>query len=328
MGARGGVHELVVPIASRTAVLGFEADPIEAQRLSLAFQDEGPWQQIKILPVAVAGHSGSATLHMTAAASNSSLLSTNPIYIDRYDMDLWREVSQEKLHTSTIDEVIFSMPEANVLWGEIIKLDTQGTEFEVLSAAARVLTERTICVVTEVSFCELYTGQKMFSEIELLLRERGFSFYGFGAIHNRSQKTLNKDKHYLKERPIQADAIFFKDPFSGSPGANLDSRQQALLCLSAILLQYYDFAAELANHAWGEAAGTILELINNLSSYPATQTVADAEALLSDISQNSEMANRLVGRFVDERRQYCDYKDVLKTPTCDVMPVLQGTKSK
>src|SRR5262249_27536117 len=138
-------------------------------------------------------------------------------------------------------------------WGEFIKLDTQGTEFEILQGARKTLKARTVAVLAEVEFCQAYAGQRLFSEVELLLRSLGFSFYGFTTFHVRSRKLLEKSREGGRERAFYADAVFFKDPLPGGPpGAALSERGQRLLFCCALLLGYHDFALELALETWAK----------------------------------------------------------------------------
>src|SRR6266567_2061321 len=118
-------------------------------------------------------------------------------------------------------------------FGEFIKLDTQGTEYEILQGAARALSERTVALLVEVWFCTPYQDQKLFSELELYLRSFGFAFYG-ATPHYRSRKLVDKRRQVTRERPLWADAIFLKDPLN-SPG-KLSSRQIYALFICSLLL--------------------------------------------------------------------------------------------
>src|SRR5262249_46452437 len=146
---------------------------------------------------------GIATLHEVSAPTNTSLLPPNPLFVQRYNMSKWQEIGRSSVETTTLDSVLFAKARDEANWGEAMKIDTQGTEYEILLGAERVLRERTQFLCVEVSFCELYAGQKLFSDVEVLLRARGFSFYGFDRMFNRSRKSLDKRSHWGRERVIQ-----------------------------------------------------------------------------------------------------------------------------
>lgn len=60
----------------------------------------------------------------------------------------------------------------------------------ILEGAERTVRESALAIICEVEFCELYRGQKLFSDVEVFLRERGFSFFGFTHLATRSRKGL------------------------------------------------------------------------------------------------------------------------------------------
>lgn len=313
IGARGGVHDYVLPVAGLTSVLGFEPDEKECQRLC-ASKNAEQWAAFNMLPFALAEQVAEKTLHLVSASTNHSLLPPNPVFVERYNMQKnWTIVGKEKMPVMTLDAVLHEqLPD---YFADFIKIDTQGTEYEIIQGALSTLAKQTTTIVCEVAFCELYQGQKLFSEVEMLLRENKFSFYGFMPIHTRSKKLLDKKKHVTTERAFYADAVFFKDPLS-MPSIKLEQRQIYALFTAAILLGYYDYALELAMATWLKTADEVEKqhvstLIMELSALDPMQTVTTLNKLVSEVEKNKTMANVLVGSFVDKRRAYCDYDDIL-----------------
>ena len=315
IGARGGVHDFVEPIAKLTAILAFECDVEECDRLMQNPEVYEPWAAFHIEPVALADIKSTAELVLLSAATNHSLLPPNTEFTQRYKMDKWTEIGRVPLETELLDTVLFERNPDVSHWGELIKLDTQGTEYEILQGADRTLTERTVAIVTEVAFCELYKGQKLFSEMELLLRKHGFSFYGFSKIHTRSCKTLDKHNHVTAERAFYADAIFFKDPLPGpSNRPELNDRGNYALFTSALLLGFYDYALELATQTFaktGQEHDDMKELISQLAHRSPVNAINNIVELANGLNKDPERANILVGGFVDSRRRLCNYDDVL-----------------
>jgi FkbM family methyltransferase len=319
VGARGGAHDMVEPLAGLTAVLGFEPDEKECARLMQNPEVTGPWKRIELEPIAIAEKAGNATLHLVSAATNHSLLPPNEPFVNRYNMQpKWTLVGTEELSTVTLDAVLFGEKRKNeTFWGEFLKLDTQGTEYEILEGAKRTLLERTVAVVCEVAFCELYKGQKLFSEVELLMRGFGFSFYGFMPIHGRSKKQLDKREAVTVERALYTDAIFFKDPLPGGPKrVTLTPRQTHALFCVALLMNFYDFALELARETWlkgapGAEHESVERLVKDLARLKPEDTVRALEEVMRQVQAMPERANICAGNFVDRRRRVCDYNDVL-----------------
>lgn len=316
IGARGGAHDLVEPIANLTAVLGFEADEEECQRLMKNPAVFSPWANFLLQPIALFDHKGQAELKLLSANTNHSLLYPNEKLTKRYNMKKWEVIGRCLLKTDTLDSILFNSDLRDYPWGEFIKLDTQGTEYEILLGALKVLKERTVAVVTEVSFCELYQGQKLFSDIEMLMRQNGFSFYGFTSLHTRSKKLLDKKSYVTRERLIYTDAIFFKDPLAGGYAPSLNERSAYALFTIALLLGYYDYALELAKETWlldsnQEENNRIEGLIKELAHLPIEKTSHDLFTLADSVKSNPDWTNVAVGSFIDKRRSFCDYDDIL-----------------
>ena len=317
IGARGGAHDVVFDIARYTSVLAFEPDQIEYNRLILTEAVSKSWASFNLKPLALGAARETANLHLLVEPNNNSLLAPNSIFVERYNMAKWMEVGLEPIQTVTLDSVIFDSTVSGANFGEFIKLDTQGTEFDILLGASRTLSEKCVAIVTEVSFCQLYKNQKLFSDVEQLLRRYGFAFYGFRSMHTRSCKFLDKRTHATSERSIYADAVFFKDPLQGSGFVDLNERQQKILFLTATLLRYYDFALELPKRTWlrgkdGDEYDHIQRLVMNLARLPFESTLSSLDRLSKDVHQSPELANVLVGAFVDSRRVLNNYDDILK----------------
>lgn len=314
IGARGGIHPLVQPLAEVTGVLGFEPDKVECQRLREVSTQRSPWAMCEFEPVALAEKTGNSVLHLLAAETNHSLRQPNNEFIDRYNMVKFQKTGCANVDTTTLDEVLFSRRVHEPNWGEFLKIDTQGTEYEILTGAKRTLTERTSAILVEVEFCQIYRGQKLFSEIELFLRELGFSFYGFSDMSFRSCKQLNKQREKGLERPLWADAVFFKETFSQeNSDPSCECRRQYVLFVTAILLGYFDFALEVARKTWAkDSEGHLVqELIKDLAAIPEGKSADLVKALSYEVEASPSRANVLVGKFIDEHRFNGDYGDVI-----------------
>ena len=131
-------------------------------------------------------------------------------------------------------------------FGEFVKLDTQGSEYEILQGASRVLSERCVAVFCEVEFFHVYRDQKTLADVTCLLREHGLVLYALYP-HYRSAGKLDRRAHDTEERLMWADAVFFKDPLDDlNLGKPLPSRNLLALILCALTMRFYDFALELA----------------------------------------------------------------------------------
>jgi FkbM family methyltransferase len=313
VGFRGGTHPLVEPVAGLTAVLGFEPDPDEYRRLIADDSVKKPWALFAVEPVALAAAEGTAQLHLMSAPTNHSLLPPNKKFTRRYNMVKWEQTGSISVPTASLDQILFGSRHDQPFWGEFLKLDTESTEFDVFNGAKRTLAERCVAIFSEVEFFQVRKGQKLFSEVELFLREYGFAFYGLANVGGRSCKLLDKRNEAGRERPIYADAIFLKDPLSRGAGVTPPTeRANHVLFVCALLLGYYDFALELALATWatGPEATRIEALVKKCATMPLSKAYDDALELADRVKANPRRANIEVGHFVDRRRDLGDYNDV------------------
>ena len=263
VGARGGVHEAVLPLARLVDVLAFEADPVECQTLVGSHEQAPVFQNFDALPLAVAENGPEVTFQVLSGPLNSSLLTPNPDIVERYRLPGFEVRERVTLPADSLDGVIFA-PGRSPSAGEFLKLDAQGGELAILKGATRTLAERSVAVIAEVEFCPLYDGQPLFSEVEQFMRGQGFAFYGFLAMSYRSvclRDLLGCCGAAHRERLIHADAVFFKDGLLQPRQSQLRAAQ--VLFAVALMLGYHDFALEVANRCW--AKGEELQRIESLA---------------------------------------------------------------
>jgi FkbM family methyltransferase len=82
------------------------------------------------------------------------------------------QVGSTTVQTATLDSLFESL---NIEHVDLLKVDTQGYDFEVLKGSARLFSERRIShVLIELNHASLYTGQCSPWEIESFLASHGF----------------------------------------------------------------------------------------------------------------------------------------------------------
>jgi FkbM family methyltransferase len=265
VGARGGVHSVVEPLANLISVLAFEADINECERLE---KIKNPYAHFAVEPKALGRDYKKNSLHILRNSVNSSLLHPNHNFAKRYQISGYELLSIEEVQTYSLDEVLQARNE-KILWGELIKLDVQGAELDILLGSKSLLQETTVAAIIEVEFCQLYENQPLFSEIEQFMRSQGFAFYGFMNFNFRSNSLRNlievKNLQW-QERLIHADGVWFKDPFDGN--ANFSVRKYHALFVSSMLLGYFDLAAEILKRGLmhNENRSEMLTLIEELAT--------------------------------------------------------------
>lgn len=247
VGSLGGVHPVVAPIAEYVHALCFEPDAESFDALERKYAAKHAYAGVTLQRVALAGEvDPRRALHVSVTPTNTSLLEPNPAFIERYRAERFRESHVAHVATTTLDRAIYETPRPQ-RFGEFIKLDTQGSEYEILAGAARVLDERCVAVLCEVEFFEVYRGQKTLVDIAQLLRGHGLALYALYS-HYRSAGKLDRRSRDTEERLMWADAVFFKDPLDDPARCRATSPREAqALILCAATTGFYDFALELVD---------------------------------------------------------------------------------
>jgi len=310
IGARGGAQAYAAAAAELTAILAFEPDAAAVPALEAALGRE--WALAAVEPIALGGAAGTAALHLFAHGVNHSLLPAAPAFRERYRVASLADRGETVVPVDTLDAILFGRRADQPFWGELLKLDAQGAELEILRAAPRTLAERTVAIVAEISFLDIYQGQPRFSDLERFLAGRGFTFYGFLALQGWSRKFLDKRRTRGRERLCFGDAVFLRDPLpSGEGGGPLTPRRRDMLYLCALLFGFHDFAIELAvdgGFPAGEAAG-LVALAQDRAAHPPEAALAEVAELLARMTAAPADAGLELGRFLDRHRTLADMSD-------------------
>lgn len=80
---------------------------------------------------------------------------------------------------------------------DVFKLDTQGSELDVLRGASKVL-ETVSWVIVEVEFVPLYEFQPLFADVDMFLRSKGFEFWNLMDVNYRGGQMIWADAYYVK----------------------------------------------------------------------------------------------------------------------------------
>ena len=319
VGARGGVSEIFKPASNVLNVLGFEPDPIEVARIIENKDENLKWASLKIMPIAVSSQKGTEQINVLRHSVNSSMYTVRDDVYSRYKLNGFELDKKITIDVTTIDDLVFSNELKDKNYGEILKIDTQGAELKILKGAERTLKERTCCILCEAAFFTPYENVSLFSELEIYLRKIGFTFYGFLDFQHRSTKMVDKVGKIGRERSMQADALFFKDPLENNfskqseVAEKFEGRGDALI-IAALLFGYYDFAAEMVEIFIENKQKKIMHAaINSLASTTAKNAVSNCSDYLEKIRENGFEDKVLsIGKLVDMLRDYHTFHDIKK----------------
>lgn len=178
VGVRNGPLPMFLKLPN-VHIIGFEPDEQECARLSEQF----PTHEFR--PYALGSAPHYARFFLTKDPQCSSFY----LPIESADFPQHDLVGEKILAVTTLDGF--------GLRPEVLKLDTQGSELDILKGAEETL-ESVQVVITEVEFRPLYEHQPLFAEVNGFLIGKGFDFHGL------------KDDHYFHGEPYWADAWYFR----------------------------------------------------------------------------------------------------------------------
>jgi len=263
-------------LAPNLTIYGFDADADACNEANAALEARNiDWKETHI-PLALAGEVGISTLHVTGHPSCSSLYPPNEAYISRlgsfqesmkldFTMEVETTTLNEFCHNEKIEEVDF------------LQIDVQGADLDVLKGATNLLEQSVLGLQIEVEFSPLYLNQPLFTDVDLFLRNLGFSLFDLITENPwcRVPRACSPLRSVARAGQLTwADACYLRDPIQQYPIKAIASPDRILkLACLADLLQFPDYGLELlayltvhyGNNPAYNCASVILE---SLSQYP------------------------------------------------------------
>jgi FkbM family methyltransferase len=252
VGAAGGVAR-----QWRDSLMVMEVDCFEPDEDECALRQRDSPPNVHWFPVALAGSSGPRPFYVLNRPTGSSLFPPNDPVILEYSGRSYAEVRQVievdcRSLSDFLDEYRRPVP-------ALMKLDTQGTELEILSSLTATQMEAVACIETEVEFVELYRGQPVFHDIDTFMRERGFRLLDL-RTHRSYRNADDQPHHFLRKylhtaagsaalsaELVAGDALYFRES-ALQPAAGSTTDLIRNLCLLR-LYRFYDLALWLVERA-------------------------------------------------------------------------------
>jgi FkbM family methyltransferase len=212
---------------------------------------QGSWKSVKILPHAI-GNPLRKTLYLTNQPGLSSQLPPNGEVFKTYlNSNEWHVREEVVVNVKSLDD---SLTEEV----DFLKIDTQGTELEILKSGLSRVLPNCLMIYCEITYIKLYQDMYSYPEFLLFMEENGFEILD---IKRTSSKRLNEDNLYSKREFSWSHTLFIKKDFSGLNEIKL----KKLICL-LVSLEYFDYASYLArNFLKQESFKELLESIKNYS---------------------------------------------------------------
>lgn len=162
----------------------FEPEPLALERLRQRFEEN---HQVTIHPVALwkRRYSSTKAFYVGGQSGEMSSLLQRPEAGRRY----YRHELKQRIRVK-VDSVDEFCEEHNIPFIHVMKIDTQGTELDILRGAVNKLVEGAISLIyTEVQFVPLYQGGDNFAEICQFLSGYGYELFD---IYNPMRSFVNR----------------------------------------------------------------------------------------------------------------------------------------
>ena len=178
----GDFSKLCLKIWPQTSIIAFEALHEKIEPLTQKFKG----RNVKIIE-GIIGETDREAVNYYADETASSVLSSDEVNSKK------KVVNQKMITLDTFLSTSSTQAPA------LLKIDTQGYEFQILKGAGNVLLQIEV-VLLELNFLEVYHGVKLAHEVMELLTANGFVIYDICEIHRRP----------LDNALFQIDYIFVK----------------------------------------------------------------------------------------------------------------------
>jgi FkbM family methyltransferase len=222
---------------------GFEPDLEECARLNSGSRPENVRE--KYFPLALGERREDGVLFVTENPACSSLYQPDESVISRYpELRVAKQTGRINVTTVPLDQWWQDNSRPDV---SFIKLDTQGSELDILRGGVDVLKNCVGCEV-EVEFSAIYKEQPLFHDVDRFMKAQGFTLWRlYGLCHytedgggewSRTETVAyggeNRTFAAGSGRLFWANAIYFKD-FKGAAGDFYEHHNRKLLLLAALL---------------------------------------------------------------------------------------------
>ncbi len=248
IGAAGEFNKRWEALRERLFLIGFEPNKEEFKKLMKNKSGEN----IKYYNCCVDREASPVNYFVCRQKTTSSCLKPNYEFLRRFPMserfDLIEEVS---LMAESLDGLLSSEKV------DFIKIDTQGSELNILKGGAQILKD--VCgLEVEIEFSPHYQDQPLFADVDSYLRELGFSLFDLRPCYWKRSVRQSKGRGQI----IFADALYFRDYAM----SDVIPKRISPIVIAAVLYAKFDFALEIVDyfHKMGKLSSEDAERIRSI----------------------------------------------------------------
>ena len=187
-GCRWGLPPGWEELGNALVYFGFDPDHDECTRLNALLGHSSTVREF--VPIALAATAGRRKVHVTREPACSSFYPPVPGIADEFPtLDA---VSLAHTVIVTCTRLDMWAGQRGLPRIDVVKLDTQGSELEILEGAGTLL-ESISVIDTEVEFNPIYEGQPLFGDVDRFLREAGFVLWRLSNLVHYRRRGVGPD---------------------------------------------------------------------------------------------------------------------------------------
>ncbi|MDQ6790821.1 MAG: FkbM family methyltransferase [Candidatus Dormibacteraeota bacterium] len=185
VGCRWGFADKWERLGDRCISIGFDPDAEECERLRRYYEGRAP--QTVLVPLALGAHGGTSTLYQTHDAGGWSVFPPDHDIVERHPSLAGERVEgTTTVPVTTLDDWCAQTGVGRV---DVIKVDTQGSELQILEGSVRML-QTARAVEVEVEFNPLFEGAPLFGDVDAFLRAQGFVLWRLRDLAHYAQTEM------------------------------------------------------------------------------------------------------------------------------------------
>lgn len=206
IGAAGGLQDRWKPFSGFVDLVAVEPDPRAKE--SIEKLESTSLRSLHRVNSPLASTHRELNFYLCKHPRQSSVLKPNGKHFAKYnDGHKWNVEKVENMSAITLDSAL-----ASKIQPDFLKLDTQGSELDILQGATATL-RSCLGIEVEVEFREMYQSQPLFGDVSKFLIDNEFDFIDFVAFGKWERSRPDGLRTFLGEL-IHADALFLRSPES------------------------------------------------------------------------------------------------------------------